>query len=118
MKTTGIHFDQSLLDNAKMMINEAKGFKFSWLFAMLGITSDRVNYYLTLLLKQIFSDNFSGSDAETGMVLIFLKSYFLSAAALFMISNNVIRDFIKNLGKPKAKVVAQDTENLIYTKAA
>ena len=93
MKTQVIHFDQLLLDNAKLVINEARGLKWSRLFAMTGITSDRINYYLTLLLKQIFSDNFSGSDAETGMVLIFLKSYFLSATAL--LSNNVITDFVK-----------------------
>jgi len=117
MKTSVIHFDQSLLDNTKLIINAANGFKWSRLFAMTGITSDRVNYYLTLLLKQIFSDNFSGSDAETGMVLIFLKSYFLSATAL--LSNNVITDFVKGLKKSNAKVVGLVTEeNLSYIKAA
>jgi len=117
MKTTVIHFDQSLLDNAKWMINEAKGFKWSRLFVMAGITSDRVNYYLTLLMKQIFSDNFSGSDAETGMALIFLKSYLVSATAF--LSNNVITDFVKSLKKQNAKVVRLDAEaNLNFNKAA
>ena len=117
MKTSVIHFDQSLLDNAKLMINEAKGFKWSRLFAMAGITSDRVNYYLTLLLKQIFSDNFSGSDAETGMALIFLKGYLLSATAF--ISNNMITDFVKGLKKQNTRVVELVAEeNLSYTKAA
>jgi hypothetical protein len=117
MKTPGIHFDQSLLDNAKLMINEVKSFKWSRLLAMSGITSERVNYYLTLLLKQIFSDNFSGSDAETGMVLIFLKSYFLSATIL--LSNNMITDFIKGFKKQNAKVVELAAEeNLSYIKAA
>jgi hypothetical protein len=117
MKTPGIHFDQSLLDNAKLMINEAKSLKLSRLFAMTGITSDRINYYLTLLLKQIFSDNFSGSDAETGMVLIFLKSYLLSAAAF--VSNNAITDFVKGLKKQNATVMELVAEeNLSYTKAA
>ncbi len=117
MKTPFIHFDQSLLDNAKLMINEAKGFKWSRLFAMAGITSDRVNYYLTLLLKQIFSDNFSGSDSETGMVLIFLKSYVLSATAF--LSNNAITDFVKGLKTPNAKVVELAAEeNFNFNKAA
>jgi len=99
------------------MINEAKSFKWSRLLAMSGITSDRVNYYLTLLLKQIFSDNFSGSDAETGMVLIFLKSCFISATAF--LSNNVVIDFVKGLKKQNAKVVELAAEeNLSYTKAA
>ena len=117
MKTPVIHFDQSFLESTKWMINEAKSFKWNRLFAMAGITSDRVNYYLTLLLKQIFSDNFSGSDAETGMVLIFLKGYLLSATAL--LSNNVITDFFKNLRKQNAKVVTLDVEeNFNYNKAA
>ncbi|MDO3627734.1 hypothetical protein [Mucilaginibacter sp. BT774] len=117
MKSPCIHFDQSLLDNAKLMINQAKGFKWNRLFAMAGITSDRVNYYLTLLLKQIFSDNFSGSDAETGMALIFLKSYVLSATAF--LSNNVIIDFVKNLKKQNARVLQLGAEeNFNYNKAA
>jgi len=99
------------------MINEAKSFKWSRLFVMSGITSDRINYYLTLLLKQIFSDNFSGSDAETGMVLIFLKSYFISATAF--LSNNLVTDFVKSLKKQNAKVVMLDAkENFNYNKAA
>lgn len=117
MKTPGIHFDQSLLDGTKWMINEVKGFKWNRLLAMAGITSDRVNYYVTLLLKQIFSDNFSGSDAETGMVLIFLKSYFVSATAF--LSNNVIIDFVKGLKKQNAKVVELTAEeNFNFNKAA
>jgi len=117
MKTTGIHLDQTLLDNAKLMMNEAKGFKWNRLFVMSGITSDRVNYYLTLLLKQIFSDNFSGSDAETGMALIFLKSYFVSASAF--LSNNLVTGFVKNLKKQKAKVMELGAEeNFNYNKAA
>ena len=99
------------------MINEAKSFKWNKLFAMAGITSDRINYYVTLLLKQIFSDNFSGSDAETGMVLIFLKSYFLSATAF--LGNNLVTDFVKGLKKQNAKVVELATEeNFNYNKAA
>jgi len=117
MKTPGIHFDQSLLHSTKWVINEVKSFKWNRLFAMTGITSDRINYYLTLLLKQIFSDNFSGSDAETGMALIFLKSYVLSATAF--ISNNLVIDFIKSLKKQHAKVVVLEAEeNLSYIKAA
>lgn len=117
MKTPYIHFDQSLLDGAKMMINEAKHFKWNRLFAMSGITSNRVNYYLTLLLKQIFSDNFSGSDAETGIVLIFLKGYLLSATAF--LSNNVLTDFVKGLKKENTKVAELDAEeNFDYNKAA
>jgi len=117
MKTHCIHLDQSLLDGTKLMINEAKAFKGSRLFAMSGITSDRVNYYLTLLLKQIFSDNFSGSDAETGMALIFLKSYFMSGTAF--LSNNLVTDFVKGLKKQNAKVMELGTgENINYNKAA
>ena len=117
MKTPCIHLDQSLLDGTKLMINEAKSFKWSKLFAISGITSDRINYYLTLLLKQIFSDNFSGSDAETGMVLIFLKSYFVSATAF--LSNNLVTDLVKSLKKQNAKVVEIGAEeNFNFNKAA
>lgn len=117
MKTPCIQVDQSLLDGTKMMINEAKSFNWSRLFVMSGITSERISYYLTLLLKQIFSDNFSGSDAETGMVLIFLKSYFLSATAF--LSNNVIIDFVKGLKKQNANVVELAAEeNFNFNKAA
>ena len=117
MKTPCIQFDQSLLDSTKLMINEAKSFKWNNLFAMAGITSDRVNYYITLLLKQIFSDNFSGSDAETGMALIFLKSYVMSATVF--LSNNLVTDFVKGLKKQNAKVVELAAEeNLNFDKAA
>ena len=117
MKTPCIQFDQSLLDSTKLMINEAKSFKWTNLFAVAGITSDRVNYYVTLLLKQIFSDNFSGSDAETGMVLIFLKSYLLSATAF--LSNNLVTDFVKGLKKQNVKVVELAAEEgFNFNKAA
>lgn len=96
------------------MINEAKGFKWNRLFAMPEVTSDRVSYYLTLLLKQIFSDNFSGSDAETGMAIIFLKSYLVSATAF--LSNNLVIDFVKRLKKQNAKLGAE--ENFNFNKAA
>ena len=117
MKTPVIHFDQTIFDTTKLMMAQAKGFKWNKLFAVMGITSDRVNYYLTLLLKQIFSDSFSGSDAETGMALIFLKSYILSATAFF--SNNALTDFVKGLKKQNAKVVKLVAEeNLNANKAA
>ena len=114
MKTTSIHFDQAFLDSTKLMITGVKAIK---LFALSGIKADRVNYYLTLLVKQIFSDNFSGSDAEVGMVLIFLKGYFLSAADL--LKNNVITDFFRKLKTGQSNIVVLDTEqNYSYNKAA
>ncbi|HTD39708.1 MAG TPA: hypothetical protein VK671_03740, partial [Mucilaginibacter sp.] len=117
MKTPYVHLDQSLLDSTKLMITGAKAFKWNRLFALSGITADRVNYYLTLVVKQIFSDNFSGSDAEVGMVLIFLKGYFLSAADL--LRNNVITDLFRKLKAGQSNVVVLDAEkNYSYNKAA
>jgi len=117
MKTQYIHLDQSLLDITKLMITGAKNFKWNNLFAVPAFSTDRVNHYLTVVVKQIFSDNFMGSDAEVGMVLLFLKGYFLSATDL--LRNNVITDLFGKLKASQADVVVFEIENNFdYNKAA
>jgi hypothetical protein len=117
MKTLNIHFDQSLLDVTKLMITGAKNFKWNSLFAVSVFSTERVNHFLTLVVKQIFSDNFNGSDAEVGMVLIFLKGYFLSAADL--LRNNVITNLFRRLKTRESNVIVFDAEeNYSYNQAA
>ncbi|MBV8388540.1 MAG: hypothetical protein JO080_01935 [Mucilaginibacter sp.] len=117
MKTLNIHLNQSLLDITKLMIAGARNFKWSSSFAVSVFSTERVNHLLTLIVKQIFSDNFNGSDAEVGMVLIFLKGYFLFAADL--LKNNIITDLFRRLKTGESNVVVFDTEkNYSYSQAA
>ena len=117
MKTPYIHLDQSLLDITKLMITDAKNFKWNGLFAVPAFSTDWVNHLMTLVVKQIFSDNFTGSDAEVGVILLFLKGYFLSAADL--LRNNVITDLFGRLTIRESNIVVFDAEKKYsYNKAA
>jgi hypothetical protein len=117
MRTLNIHLDQSLLDITKLIITGAKNFKWNSLFAAPAFSTDWVNHFLTLVVKQIFSDNFTGSDAEVGVILIFIKGYFLSAGDL--VKNNIITDLFRNLKTRESNIVVFDPEkNYSYNQAA
>jgi hypothetical protein len=110
MKTQGINFDQTLLDITNLMTASVKSFKLNKLSITPKFSTDKVGYYLLPLVKQIFRDNFMGSDAEMGILLVFLKGYFSSAADA--IKNNAITDLFKKFRGGKNDVVVLNTERI------
>jgi hypothetical protein len=54
-----------------------------------------ISKYLFLLFKQLFSDTFMSSEIEMGILLFFIKGYFL--LAVFAITNNPLIDQFKKL---------------------
>jgi hypothetical protein len=110
MKTQGINFDQTLLDITNLMITSVKSFKLNKLSLAPKFSTDKVGYYLLPLVKQIFRDNFMGSDAEMGILLVFLKGYFLSATDT--IRNNAVTDLFKKLRGSKRTIAVLNTERI------
>jgi hypothetical protein len=108
MKTQFINPDQTLLDATKLIIASAKSFKWNRLFLASNFSTDKIGSYLLPLVKQIFRDNFMGSDMEMSMLLIFLKGYFFSAANAAR--NNMVTELFRKIRKNKAEVIVLKTE--------
>ena len=92
------------------MITGVKSYNLSRLFSVPRFSTDKVGYYLLPLVKQLLRDNFMGSDMEMGMLLIFLKDYFLSAADA--IRNNAVTNLFKKLKDSKNTIAVLDTERI------
>ncbi|SHN20884.1 hypothetical protein [Mucilaginibacter sp. OK098] len=95
MKTQCINFDQTLSGITSLVITSVKSFKLNKLFLASNFPTDKVGYYLLPLAKQIFKDSFMGADMEMGILLIFMKDYFLSAANI--IRNNAVTNLFKKI---------------------
>lgn len=111
MKTQCINFDQTLLDTTNLMINSAKGFKINKLFLTSNFSTARIGYYLLPLVKQIVKETFMGADLEVGILLIFVKDYFLSAANV--IRNNAVTNLFKKV-KGSKRHIAVPASEIIY----
>ena len=69
-----------------MITDNVKSFKWNKLALLAKFSPAKLGYYLLPLVKQLFRDNFMGSDIEMGMLLIFPERYFFTAADA--LSNN------------------------------
>ena len=99
MKTQLLNTDQALsginlLKNmipVKFIAANIAGFKLPSTYKLL---IEKAGQYVLPLAKQLFRGNFMGSDMEMGILLLFIKSYFM--VAVYMISHNSIsRQFRK-----------------------
>ena len=111
MKTQYINFDQTLSGITSLLISGIKNFKLNTLFSAPKFSTDKIGHYLLPLVKQIFRDNFMGADLEIGILLIFLKDYFLSAANA--IRNNAVADLFKK-DKGSERNITVSAAEIIY----
>jgi hypothetical protein len=110
MKTQCINLDQTFLNISNLMITGVKSFNLTRLFLASRFSTDKAGYYLLPLVKQLLRDNLMGSDMEMGMLLIFLKDYFLSAADV--IKKNTVTNLFKKLKSSKNTIAVLDTETI------
>jgi hypothetical protein len=110
MKTQCIHLDQTFLNITNSITAGVKSFNLNKVFSAPKFSTDKVGYYLLPLVKQLFRDNFMGSDAEMGVLLIFLKGYFSSAVET--VSNNAVTGLLEKLRSSKDTVAILDTERI------
>jgi hypothetical protein len=111
MKTQYINFDQTHSDLTNLMITSVKSFKFNKLFTAPKFPTDKAGAFLLPLVKQIVRDNFMGADLEMGILLIFMKDYFLSAVNA--IRNNAVTNLFKKVKGSKRNVAVPASE-IIY----
>jgi hypothetical protein len=109
MKTQYINLDRTFLDISNLLITGVKDFNLNKLFSASKFSTEKAGQYLLPLLRQLFRDNFMGSDMEIGILLIFLRDYFLSAADVFR--NNAITDRIKKLTATGGRTAILITNN-------
>jgi hypothetical protein len=110
MKTQCINFDQTLSDLTSLIITSVKSFKLNKLFLASNFSTAKVGHYLLPLAKQIFRDSFMGADMEMGILLIFMKDYFLSAANA--IRNNAVTNLFKKFKSSKRNVSVSASERI------
>lgn len=110
MKPQFIHFDQTFLNITNSIITGVKNSSLTRVFSASKFSTDKVGYYLLPLVKQLFRDNFMGSDLEMGMLLIFLKDYFSSAVET--VRSNAAADLFRKLRGSKDTIAAIDTERI------
>ena len=97
MKTQYANIGQVLSGIHNLMITSIAGVNWIKLFSAFKLSPNRIGNYLLLLAKQLFRDNFMGSEMEMGVLLFFIKGYFL--LAVFAITNNPLIDRFKKLKK-------------------
>ena len=107
MKPQFIHFDQTFLNITNSIITGVKNSSLTKVFSAPKFSTDKIGYYLLPLVKQLFRDNFMGSDLEMGMLLIFLKDYFSSAVET--VRSNAATDLFKKLRGTKDTITVLDT---------
>jgi hypothetical protein len=95
MKTQLINVNHMLSGMVSKMIKGARSLKGGSRLTAQSFSPDRISSYVIPVVKQLFRDNFAGSDAEMGMMVVFLKSYFLSAA--YVVSHNAVFDKLKGI---------------------
>ena len=102
MKTQCINLDQAPSDLTSLIITSVKSFKLNKLFFVSNFSTARVGHYLLPLVKQIVKDNFMGADLEIGILLIFMKDYFLSATNA--IRSNAVTNLFKKSNSSKRNI--------------
>ncbi|MDB5141590.1 MAG: hypothetical protein JWQ66_303 [Mucilaginibacter sp.] len=112
MKTQCINIDQALSGISNLVITSITSLEWHKLFFAFNFSPKRIGNYLLPLLKELFRDNFMGSDMEMGILLLFVKSYFL--LAVYVIRHNALTDRVKKLNKSINESVELNHED-IYT---
>ena len=95
MKTQYANIGQVLSGINNLMITSITDLKVVKLFSAVKLSANTIGKLLLPLIKQLFRDNFMGSEMEMGVLLLFIKGYFL--LAVFAIANNPLTDRIKKL---------------------
>jgi hypothetical protein len=116
MKTQCIHIDQALSGISNLVITGIASVEWHKLLFAFKFSPKRIGNYLLPLLKELFKDNFMGSDMEMGILLLFVKSYFL--LAVYVISHNALTDRFKKLNKSINKSVELNHEEIYRHKQA
>ncbi|MDB5024164.1 MAG: hypothetical protein JWP78_1919 [Mucilaginibacter sp.] len=98
------------------MITGTTSLKWSKLLVTFKFSSNQLGNYLLPLLKQLFRDNFMGSEMEMGILLLFVKSYFL--LAVHAISHNALTDRFKKSGESTTKSAELNYEDIYHEQAA
>jgi hypothetical protein len=93
MKTQWINIEQVFSG----MITGIVSFDWHKLPFIFKVSPNKVGDYLLLLIKQLFRDSFLGPEMDMGILLLFIKSYFLLAA--YAIMHNALTDRFKKLRK-------------------
>jgi hypothetical protein len=97
METLWINTDQVLSGINNLIITGIVSFDWHKLLFTFKVSPNKIGDYLLLLIKQLFRDNFMGSEMDMGILLLFIKNYFLLAA--YAIMHNALTDQFKKLRK-------------------
>lgn len=116
MKTQCINIDQTLSGISNLMITSITSPKWSKLLFTFKFSPKKVGNYLLPLLKQLFKDNFMGSEMEMGILLLFVKSYFL--LAVYVIGHNALTNRFKKLRESTIKSTELSYEDIYQHKQA
>ncbi|MEO6631402.1 MAG: hypothetical protein ABIN13_06755 [Mucilaginibacter sp.] len=111
MKAPYINVDQTLSGITSVIITSAKSLKLNKVFFASNFSTYKVWHYLLPLVKQIIKDNFMGADLEIGILLIFLKDYFSSAANA--VTNNAVTNLFKKSNGSERNITVSASE-IIY----
>ncbi|MFI5139718.1 MAG: hypothetical protein ACHQIM_17990 [Sphingobacteriales bacterium] len=95
MKTQFENIAQVLSAINNLMITSITDVKWIKLFSAFKLSANTTGNYLLPLAKQLFRDNFMGSEMEMGVILFFIKGYFL--LAVIAITNNSLAARFKKL---------------------
>jgi hypothetical protein len=95
MKTLNTNIGQLLSGISYLLIGSITNIKLIKLFSAFKLSVNAIGKFLLPLIKQLFRDNFMGSEVEMGILLFFIKGYFLMA--LFAITHNPLADRLKKL---------------------
>jgi hypothetical protein len=116
MKTQYTHIAQVLSGINNLMITNIAGLNWIKLFSAFKLSPNRIGNYLLLLAKQLFRDNFMGSEMEMGVLLFFIKGYFL--LAVFAITNNPLIERFKKLRESLIENVVLNRDDFYQHKQA
>ena len=116
MKTQWINIDQALSVISNLMISSLASLNWHQLLLAFKFSPNKIVGYLLPLLKQLFRDNFMGSEMEMGILLLFVKSYFL--LAVYTIRHNVLANRFKKMRMNRTKTPVLYREDFYQHKQA
>jgi hypothetical protein len=110
MKTQCINIGQTLSGITKLMITGITSIKWNKLLFTSKFLPNKAGNYLLPLAKQLFRDNFMGSEMEMGILLLFVKSYFL--LAVYAVSHNALTERFKKLRESTSQSAELNYEDI------
>jgi len=116
MKTQYANIGQVLSGIHNLMITSIAGVNWIKLFSAFRLSPNKIGNYLLLLAKQLFRDNFMGSEMEMGVLLFFIKGYFL--LAVFAITHNPLIDRFKKIKESIVENVVLNRDDFYQNKQA